>query len=651
MPMRHYRGVNATPHSATIPDTLFDDPDAETRWRARFTAPRVSLPQWARDAPDRCLYASNASGTWEVYAWDRATGTHRQITDRPHGTHTATVTLDGEQVWWFADTDGDEFGSWVTEPFGGRPADEQPQLAVPGTAPGYPAGLDLGRRTAAIGASTDEGTTVWIARDGTAEVVYHSTHDAGVGALSHDERLLAIMHSEHGDSRHPAIRVLTTDGNATDRNTTGSPVAEKWDGPGKGLEVLGFAPLEGDPRLLLVHERRGRQELLIWDVAADTETEIALELPGEVAADWYPDGTALLVVHEHAARSTLHRYQLATGELTALDIPRGTVGGAAVRPDGTVEYAWSCAAQPPTIRALHPDGTDRALLQPQGEPAPGSEPLADQLVPTPYGAVHALAARPGGAPEGPLPTVFMLHGGPHAADEDRFSAVRALWLDAGFAVVHVNYRGSTGYGSAWRDAIEGRPGLTEMEDLAAVHDWATSSGLADPAGCVVEGWSWGGYLTLLALGIQPQRWAAGVAGVPVADYVAAYAEEMEPLRAFDRALFGGSPEERPELYRMASPISYVADVRAPVLLLAGENDPRCPIRQIDNYLARLTELDKPYRCYRYDAGHGSLVVAETLRHVAAEVAFVREILGGNRIAGSAGGNRIAGSAGGTRSAV
>ncbi|MBV9163594.1 MAG: S9 family peptidase [Pseudonocardiales bacterium] len=634
--MRHYREVNAAPHPVTVPDTLFDDPDAEARWRARFTAPRVSLPQWARDAPDRCLYTSNASGTWEVYAWDRATGTHRQVTDRPHGTHTATVTPDGEQVWWFADTGGDEFGNWVTEPFGGRPADEQPQPAVPGTAPGYPAGLDLGRRTAAIGTSTDEGTTVWISRDGTAQVVYRSEYDAGVGALSRDERLLAIMHSEHGDSRHPAIRVLDTGG-----DTAGSPIAEKWDGPGRGLEVLGFAPVAGDSRLLLAHERRGRQELLIWDVATNTETEITLELPGEVLADWYPDGAALLVVHQHTARSTLHCYRLATGELTALDIPRGTVGGAAVRPDGTVEYAWSCAAQPPMIRALHPDGTDRALLRPQGEPAPGSQPLTDQHVPTPHGAVHALVATPAGAPPGPLPTMFLLHGGPHVADEDRFSAVRALWLDAGFAVIHVNYRGSTGYGSAWRDAIEGRPGLTEMEDVAAVHDWAVSSGFADPAGCVVEGWSWGGYLALLALGIQPQRWAAGVAGAPVADYVTAYADEMEPLRAFDRALFGGSPDELPELYRMASAISYAADVRAPVLVLAGENDPRCPIRQIDNYLARFTELDKPYRCYRYDAGHGSLVVAENLRHAAVEVAFVREVLGSEPIAGSAGNTRSA----------
>ncbi|MGH3886500.1 MAG: alpha/beta hydrolase family protein, partial [Pseudonocardiaceae bacterium] len=490
--------------------------------------------------------------------------------------------------------------------------------------PGYPAGLDIGRRSVALGASTDDGTTVWISRDGTlAEVVYRSEHDAGVGALSRDERLLAIMHSEHGDSRHPAVRVLDAG-----QGSTGTTVAEKADGPGKGLNVLGFSPLKGDTRLLLTHERRGQTELLIWDVAADTETELALELPGEVTADWYPDGAALLVLHRHRARSTLHRYDLVTGQLTALDTPAGTVDGAGARPDGTVEYAWSCAAEPPVIRARHADGTGRVLLRPQGAPAPGSVPLADQFLPTPQGTVHALVARPGGTPRGRLPTVFLLHGGPQAADEDRFSAIRALWLDAGFAVVHVNYRGSTGYGSKWRDAIEGRPGLTELEDVAAVHDWAVSSGFADPAACVVEGWSWGGYLALLALGTQPQRWAAGVAGIPVADYVTAYADEMEPLRAFDRALFGGSPEELPESYRASSPICYAADIRVPVLVLAGENDPRCPIRQVDNYLARLTALGKPYRSYRYDAGHGSLVVAETVRHLAAEVAFVREVLAG-----------------------
>ncbi|GAB1514979.1 dipeptidyl-peptidase 5 [Actinophytocola sp. KF-1] len=605
---------------AEVPDRLFADDDTEARWRARFTAARVSLPSWAHDAPDRNIYVSNVSGVFEIYAWDRATDTHRKVTDRPNGTHTGAISPDGEHVWWFSDSDGDEFGSWVAEPFAGRPVDEAPAAAVPGSVPGYPAGLGLGRNVTAIGVSDDDGTTVFVARNGgQAEVVYRDEHDGGVAALSRDETLLAIEHSEHGDSRHPALRVLAVDG--------GAAVAEKWDGEGKGLDAIGFSPVEGDQRLLVAHERRGRDELLVWDVAADTEVELAIDLPGELTGDWYPDGRAIVVVQTHEARSALYRYDLGSGELTKLNTPPGTIGAVDVRPDHTVEYSWSNAAEQGVVRALYTDGTERVLLEPPGHRAPDSVALRDVFVPGEGGDVHALYARPAGAPDGPLPTVFALHGGPHAHDEDRFSAYRAVWLDAGFAVVHVNYRGSSGYGSTWRDAIEGRPGLTELADVAAVHKWAVSAGFADPEKCVVNGASWGGYLSLLAMGTQPSLWAAGVAGVPVADYLAAYEDEMEPLRAFDRALFGGSPDEVRDRYVECSPITYVDNVRAPLLVVAGENDPRCPIRQIENYLEKLADRDSPYEVYRYDAGHGSLVVAETMKQTAIEIHFVRRHLG------------------------
>ena len=625
---------------AAVPERLFDDDVREQRWRARFTATRMSRPDWARDAPDRSVYTSNATGTVEVYTWDRATGTHRQVTNRRNGTHIATLPPDGETVWWFADTDGDEFGHWVTEPFdgrdpetegagasqrataseertepGSRPLGTEPPPAVPGAEDGYPAGLEIGRRVIAAGTSTDDGTRIWVGeRGGPARVVYAHAEDAGVGALSHDETLLAISHSEHGDSRHPAVRVV--------RTSDGSPVAEKSDGPGRGLTPLAFAPVLGDHRLLMLHERRGREELLVWDVAAGTETELVLDLPGELAADFTPAADALLVWHTHAARTRLHRFDLASGALTELETAPGCVGSARVRPDGSVEYSSSSAAEAPTVRALQPDGTDGVLIAPPGERAPGSVRVEDLWVDGPAGPVHALVARPD-AGSGPVATIVSLHGGPHAADEDRFSAVRALWVDAGFAVVEVNYRGSTGYGSGWRDAIEGRPGLTELEDVAAVLDECVAKGIADPARVVVEGWSWGGYLALLAAGTQPHRWAGAIAGVPVADYLTAYADEMEQLRAFDRALFGGSPVERPETYRSSSPLTYVAAVTAPVLLLAGENDPRCPIRQIENYLDALAARGAAYEVARFDAGHGSLVVEETMRHAATEVAFAR----------------------------
>ncbi|RZT83579.1 prolyl oligopeptidase family protein [Pseudonocardia sediminis] len=634
--MGHDRGVRADPsvvpadpgapapatHPVSpVPERLFDDDAAERRWRARFTAVRMSRPSWARDAPDRTVYVSNGSGTTEIHVWDRATDIHRQVTSRRSGTHSATLPPDGDTVWWFDDTDGDEFGHWVTEPFAGRPDTEEPAVAVPGAEDGYPAGLDMGRGVVVLGTSTDAGTTVWLHDRGSSEparVVYSHTEDAGVGALSEDETLLAIHHSEHGDSRHPSLRVLSV--------PSGETVGELHDGPGKGLAPLVFSPVAGDQRLLVGHERRGREELLIWDPVTGTESELHLDLPGEVFADFYPDGTALLVGHTHAARTRLFRYDIGTASLTELPVAPGCVGSAEVRPDGTVEYTCSSAATPTEIRALHPDGTDRLLLVPPGERPPSSSPVRDVWVDGPGGSVHALVTSPENVP-GPAPAVFVLHGGPHAADEDRFDPARATWVEAGFVVVEVNYRGSTGYGSAWRDAIEGHPGLTELADVAAVQDALVADGTVDPARCVVDGWSWGGYLSLLAAGVQPERWAVAVAGVPVADYLAAYEDEMEQLRSFDRALFGGSPEELPDRYREASPLTYVDRVRVPVLVLAGENDPRCPIRQIDNYLDALAARgDVRYEVTRFDAGHGSLVVTDQLDLVATEIDFARRAL-------------------------
>ncbi|WP_324275788.1 hypothetical protein [Blastococcus brunescens] len=307
-------------------------PEVTARWQARFRAPRVSLPDWAQDAPQRNVYSSDLSGVVEQYAWDRETGEHRQVTDRPNGTLIATVSPDGETIWWFADTDGDEFGSWMTQPFAGG----EDSVAVAAVEAAYPAGLEVGRTMVAIGRSTDDGSELWLAPSGgTPRVIYRHSDPASVDALSQDDALLVVSHSEHGDPRYPALRVLRTGD-----TTLESPavVTEKWDGEGRGLHALEFGPLPDDRRLLVGHERRGRDELLIWDVAADTETEIALDLPGDVTAGFYPDGSALLVGHDHAARSEIYRYDLASGAWRSWTPRRAS--SAAPRPAPTARWSW-----------------------------------------------------------------------------------------------------------------------------------------------------------------------------------------------------------------------------------------------------------------------------------------------------------------------
>lgn len=578
-------------------------------WEKRFRAPRVGLPEWAEDAPQRCLFVSNATGTYELYAWDRTTGERRQATDRPNGTTEGTLSRDGEWVWWFSDTDGDEFGVWMRQPFGG--GEDEP--ATPGLDASYPAGLALGADgTVVIGRSTDdEGTSVHVVRPGAAPVeIYRHAESAGVGDLSEDGTLLVIEHTEHGDAMHGALRVVRLDG---------STVAELDDSRGGteelGLDCLGFAPVAGDTRLLVRHQRAGRWLPMVWDVRTGEETALAIDLPGDVSAEWYPDGSALLVVHSYQARSEMFRYDLAAGALLRLETPQGTVSNATARPDGSVEYLWSSAQLPPVVRST----TGGIVLEAPGLKAPDSVPVEDVWVDGPGGPVHALVQKPEG--DGPFPTVFEVHGGPAWHDSDAFAAGPAAWVDHGFAVVRLNYRGSTGYGREWTDALKHRVGLIELEDVAAVREWAVGSGLADPAKLVLSGGSWGGYLTLLGLGTQPTAWTAGLAAVPVADYVASYTDEMEALKSLDRTLFGGSPAEVPERYEASSPITYVERVTAPVYLSAGMNDPRCPIRQIDNYVERLVSLGKVHEVYRYDAGHGSLVVEERIKQVRLELAF------------------------------
>ncbi|MEU5775261.1 prolyl oligopeptidase family serine peptidase [Streptomyces venezuelae] len=581
-------------------------------WEKRFRAPRVSLPDWAEDAPERSLFVSNATGTYELYAWDRTTGTQRQVTERPNGTTDGALSPDGEWIWWFDDTDGDEFGIWRRQPFGG--GTDEP--AVQGLEASYPAGLALGRdgATVVVGRSTDDdGSTIHVVRPGSPAPVevYRHRESAGVGDLSHDGTLIAVEHTEHGDAMHSALRVIRPDG---------STVAELDDTKGGtvelGLEVLGFAPVDGDTRLLVGHQRRGRWEPMVWDVASGEENDLVLGLPGDVSAEWYPDGSALLVAHGFEARGELFRYDLATAELVRIDTPAGSVSGATARPDGSVEYMWSSAAEPPVVRST----AGGVVLDPPGMKAPKSVPVEDVWVGGPGGRIHALVQRPADS-SGPLPTVFEVHGGPTWHDSDSFAAGPAAWVDHGYAVVRVNYRGSTGYGREWTDALKHRVGLIELEDIAAVREWAVTSGLADPDRLVLAGGSWGGYLTLLGLGTQPDAWAVGLAAVPVADYVTAYHDEMEALKAMDRTLLGGTPEEVPDRFRASSPLTYVDDVKAPVYISAGVNDPRCPIRQIDNYVNRLSSRGATHEVYRYDAGHGSLVVDERIKQIALELDF------------------------------
>jgi dipeptidyl aminopeptidase/acylaminoacyl peptidase len=391
-----------------------------------------------------------------------------------------------------------------------------------------------------------------------------------------------------------------------------------------------WSPVPGDDRLAIEHEREGEVRPAIWDLAAGERRDLRLELPGDVyVEDWWPDGTALLLQQLVDGRHRLFRFELGTGELQAVPTEPGVIWSARVRPDGEL---WLLHEQGHRQRRVVTDG-GAEILPLRGEPAPEARSYQPWRFANPNGdQIHGFLVTPDDS-GGPFPVMMFVHGGPTWLDMDRWQPEVQAYVDAGFAVGLANYRGSTGYGRAWRDSLIGDIGGPELEDVNAGLRDLVDRGIADPARAVIAGYSWGGYVTLLELGKHPELWLCGIAGVPVGDYAAGY-EDLSPLlQAYDRALLGGTPDSVPELMRDRNPINFADQVRAPVLFLIGENDSRCPYRQAMLYVERLAARAHPHEVYVFPTGHSPFDVDERVRQVRKALEFLGRHVPGLRAAG------------------
>jgi dipeptidyl aminopeptidase/acylaminoacyl peptidase len=589
-----------------------------TRWERRFRAPVSFLPEWSPRAPDRLVYTSNESGVWQVHAWDRETGRRRQVTDHPVGLIDGTPTLDGEGVLWFQDETGDESGQWLVQPFHGG----ETKRFLEGLPHGWSGGLAQAPGIVAAGLADRDGFAVYVSLEGgPATEVRRSAESLRLGsvdemgflrgALSADGLLLCLEHSEHGDLIHTALRVIDP--------RSGESVGEQLD-EGMTLEAKCWSPVPGDQRLAFLHEREGDGRPGIWDLATGERQDLELGLEGLVIVqDWWPDASALLLRNTFEGRDRLFRCELGGGRLDPVASEPGIAWKARVRPDGSV---WFMHEQGHRQRLILDDSSDEVLAL-EGDDAPEGRPYQSWHFENPHGQrVHGFYVTPDDS-GGPFPVLMFVHGGPTWFDMDRWQPEVQAYVDAGFAVGLVNYRGSIGYGRDWRDSLIGDIGGPELEDVNAGLQDLVERGIADPERAVVGGHSWGGYVTLLELGKHPELWACGIAGVPVGDYEAGY-EELSPLlQAYDRALLGGVPPSGvPALMRDRNPINFVDSVRAPALFLIGKNDSRCPYRQAMAYVERLAARDHPHEVYVFDAGHGSFDVDERVRQVSNVLAFL-----------------------------
>ena len=577
-------------------------------WERRFRAPTITLPHWSRHAPDRTVFESNESGIWQVHAWDVASGERRQVSSHPVGVMTGYAGLDGSEVVFWQEDTGDETGRWLIQPWEG--GGDEP--FVHGVPVGWSEGMAQAPGVIAIAISDRDGFGVYVSRGGAPATRIASSPESivlgggegtgvDIAALSADGSFLVIEHAEHGDVIHPALRVFDT--------ASGTVVADLLD-EGLALGASAWSPVAEDHRLAIVHERGDRERPALWDVDDGSLTDLALDdLPGDVRVlDWWSDGTALLLHHAFEGRHELLRHDLATASNARIQTPPGVIDDARVRPDGAV---WFLHSDGERLRRVL-DDAGNVVIGPEAEPAPPGRPFESWHFTNRHGqSVHGFLIRPEG--EGPFPVLMDVHGGPTWLYEDRYMPEVQAYADLGFLVAIVNYRGSTGYGRAWRDALTGDVGFADVDDVTDGLVDLIERGLVEPDRAVVSGWSWGGYVTLMQVGREPGRWRAAMAGIPVGDYVRAYEEEAPGLQAMDRALMGGGPHEVPERFERGNPVTYVDNVSTPVLFVIGENDSRCPVGQALAYVDRMAELRKPHQTYLFSTGHGSHETDEEVR--------------------------------------
>lgn len=171
--------------------------------------------------------------------------------------------------------------------------------------------------------------------------------------------------------------------------------------------------------------------------------------------------------------------------------------------------------------------------------------------------------------------VVLVHGGPDAQTLNNFNRNVQYLANQGFFVIAPNYRGSSGYGREFRDANRFDMGGGDLEDVVAAADWLGKTGYVDAKKVAVMGGSYGGYLSMMAVSKAPEHWAAGVPIVPFVNWFTEIENEDPLLRQYDIATMGDPMKDKARLQER-SPINFVDQIKAPLLLLAGGHDPRCP---------------------------------------------------------------------------
>jgi dipeptidyl aminopeptidase/acylaminoacyl peptidase len=569
---------------------------------------QVGGPTWSPDGKS-VAFISNLSGRNNLWLVPAEGGWPMQLTVSDQRQTSPAWSPDGKWIAYMSDYDGDEqWDIFLVSPKTGQVVNLTKTREIAEENPTW---------------SPDGRYLAYMVKPKTSSVFEIDVYDTLMRGVKHlttgtakDRMNVAPMWSRDGKF----IVYTQEQSKGTDSNIFVADVASAQSTlltPHEGESLYAANDISPDGKHILITSNAGNgyQNAGLLDIATKKIhwlTQDKWEVSGENIS---PDGKYLTYTANVDGNTDIYLYDIAARKARALPLPKGLNQPAGspspfTRDSSRLLYYHNGPTAPGDLWAYNlADGKSQQLTHSLVGGVRSEDMVEPFLVhyPSKDGkwTISAFVYVPYNLPRnGQHPAIVYVHGGPTAQTMNTFNRFVQYVANQGYIVIAPNYRGSTGYGKEFQQANLFDMGGGDLQDVLAAAAWIKQTGYVDPKKLILMGGSYGGYMTMMGVTKAPELWAAGVPIVPFVNWFTEIQNEDPVLQQSDLATMG-DPEKNKALFEDRSPINFVDRIKAPLYLLAGGNDPRCPKTEAQQVVDAIKKRGGvvEYKVYENE-GHG-----------------------------------------------
>lgn len=601
------------PHAITDPKQISSKPNAQVEPRSLtieklYMTRQIGRPTWSPDGK-QIAFISNMSGRNNLWLVSAEGGFPTQLTVSDQRQTSPTWSPDGKWIAYQSDYDGDEqWDIFLVSPKTGKVVNLTQTREIAEMDPTW---------------SPDGRYLAYLVKPKTSAAYEIDVYDMVMREIKHittntpqDKSNTNPIWSKDGKFIvYTQEQAKGTDSNMFIANVESVQSTVLTPHEGEKLYSANDISPDGKRILLTSNAANGYDNVGLLDIASKNMTWLTRDKWEIRGGEFSHDGQRLTFTANVDGNEDIYVHDLASGKSTALAIPKGVnspAGGhSAFSPDGQrLLYYHNGPTAPGDLWVYHlATGKSQQITQSLVGGIRSEDMVEPYLVHYPSRdgkwTISAFLYVPFNmARNGQNAAIVYIHGGPASQSVNSFNRFVQYAVNQGYMVLAPNYRGSTGYGKEFQQANLFDMGGGDLQDVLAGVDFIKQTGHLDPKKIAVMGGSYGGYLSMMAVTKAPDFWAAGVPIVPFVNWFTEIQNEDPVLQQSDLATMG-DPVKNKALYEDRSPINYIDQIKAPLLLLAGGHDPRCPKSETEQVVEAIRKRGGTVDYKIYDnEGHG-----------------------------------------------